>query len=496
MNEEPPSTVSIHRKYNREKYIYRHQIQNANRWLHDKKKQLLTVESPPATGKTWFLERLREEFDVNGIIQTLWITVPENRAFQTLLRQLQSQCPDIGNLQIPSGDDISEPIEKLARDICQNHFSGKQVVLFIDNGDVLSDAEWQQFERTVIEPFTREPLLRLVIAIRKEQKIRSAPLSWYRQRLLLGNLATDGESNQNQGEAQIQKLAKEFPHVAHHVNRLLEAVPAYDKTHAGLNTFLFLYAEKYPDAELTVPFFRILLESLNPISDDDVNDLVGVLSDIADYTDEWVIEELATWQKVSNSEAWERAQKLIDNHLVINIAYNRYKVADGVREFARAALRLQTAVTIETTNRNAPEKAVALVKKLTDIETTPSENAVTITPAATADKINISVELPTQFVNQLLILYGQKQLVIPNFDISQIEPQPTNPRHWIEEHFNEAELRLLCFDLGIDLKAVVSPGATWPIIVIEVIAYGRRHGRMPELLTVLRQARPDVPWPF
>lgn len=504
----PPTAVpDIRRDYNPQQYIHRPQIQSAMRWLHDKNKQLLTVASPPATGKTWFLKRLREDLDNNGIFKTLWIDVddllsppkqspgeitPDSKStwFQGFFQQLVAQCPDAKRLKFQPQGDISEQIEKLAKEMCRHCFIGQQVVLFIDNGDIVSDSSWRLFERTILEPFAREELLRLVIALREDQKVQF-PLTWRQQRLLLGELAADGAPQPHPGDEQIEALSREFPSLLPQVLQLLEAVPTYNKTHPGINTFLFLYAEKYPNPQPSVEFMRIMLESLNPFSPHDTGELIDTLRYVADYADEWVIEELAAWQNVSNTEAWQRAQKLIDNFLVVNIAYNRYKVADGVREFARTALQLQTTVTVETScDVPADQMEQRLLQGLAEMMPVYADNILNV--VTTPDRIKIALDLPTELANQLVSLYLQKQLVFSDVNVLDVKYEPVRLRALIEKHFDLAELTVLCFDLGINNQNL--SGDTLTVKITELIKHCERHGRMSDLLLALQQARPQVPW--
>jgi hypothetical protein len=60
------------------------------------------------------------------------------------------------------------------------------------------------------------------------------------------------------------------------------------------------------------------------------------------------------------------------------------------------------------------------------------------------------------------------------------------------KHFNEEELRQLCFDLGVDDEDV--PGSTKSGKARELIAYLERRDRIDELLTLCRKQRPSVSW--
>jgi hypothetical protein len=68
----------------------------------------------------------------------------------------------------------------------------------------------------------------------------------------------------------------------------------------------------------------------------------------------------------------------------------------------------------------------------------------------------------------------------------------TTLRQRLSAHFDEGELRTLCFDLGIAYDDL--PGEGKADKARELVAYLERHGRIPELVAIGRRLRPDVPW--
>lgn len=66
-------------------------------------------------------------------------------------------------------------------------------------------------------------------------------------------------------------------------------------------------------------------------------------------------------------------------------------------------------------------------------------------------------------------------------------------RKLIIAHFNEGELRDLCFDLGIDYENLPAQGKSDK--ARELVAYTMRYRRTSELVTLCRQLRPAVDWP-
>ncbi len=60
-------------------------------------------------------------------------------------------------------------------------------------------------------------------------------------------------------------------------------------------------------------------------------------------------------------------------------------------------------------------------------------------------------------------------------------------------HFNQEELSLVCFYLGLAYDDL--PGEARPKKAYELILLVARQGRLPQLLQILREERPSVDWP-
>ena len=66
----------------------------------------------------------------------------------------------------------------------------------------------------------------------------------------------------------------------------------------------------------------------------------------------------------------------------------------------------------------------------------------------------------------------------------------TSLRRTLVDHFDREELRTLCFDLGIEYENLPD---TLDGMVRELVTYCERHRCIPELLTAIRQQRPELP---
>ena len=65
-------------------------------------------------------------------------------------------------------------------------------------------------------------------------------------------------------------------------------------------------------------------------------------------------------------------------------------------------------------------------------------------------------------------------------------------RQMVQDRFDESELRTLCFDLHIDYENLL--GQSKADKARELVAYLKRHDRVPDLAQVVGQSRPDIPW--
>jgi Effector-associated domain 7 len=72
--------------------------------------------------------------------------------------------------------------------------------------------------------------------------------------------------------------------------------------------------------------------------------------------------------------------------------------------------------------------------------------------------------------------------------------QLTDLRLKIVEHFDDEELRTLCFDVGVDYDNLRGQGKEAK--ARELIDYMQRQGRLSDVIQACRKARPRVDWNF
>ncbi|HEX6385577.1 MAG TPA: effector-associated domain EAD1-containing protein [Anaerolineae bacterium] len=73
------------------------------------------------------------------------------------------------------------------------------------------------------------------------------------------------------------------------------------------------------------------------------------------------------------------------------------------------------------------------------------------------------------------------------------QEQRTQLRNILAEHFDEEDLRTLCFDLGVRYDDL--GGRSNASNARELVDFMERNGRLAELVTEGRKQRPKAPWP-
>ncbi len=66
-------------------------------------------------------------------------------------------------------------------------------------------------------------------------------------------------------------------------------------------------------------------------------------------------------------------------------------------------------------------------------------------------------------------------------------------RKLIESYFSENDVKLICYDLGVEYEGL--EGNTKPIKVISLIEHLAHRGRLKELIALLKEERGQVDWP-
>lgn len=139
---------------------------------------------------------------------------------------------------------------------------------------------------------------------------------------------------------------------------------------------------------------------------------------------------------------------------------------------------------------NLAEEILAMESQLRQIDTSNETNR---SDAAT---YNITITGGQGFV------IGNQAMVTQHFSAGDSGSEPTVPplnsaqlvtlADLTSRYFNLADVRDLCFRLGIDYEDVAGAGKSDKIR--ELVLMVERNGRSPELITLLKQLRPHVNW--
>lgn len=319
--------------------------------------RLLTITSPPATGKSWLLKRIETEMLEN--LPAFWLDArdflspiadspigsrvidPEKLAawLAQLLQKAQGNCD-----RVPIYDDSVDKavlLEKFAEAIRQC-YPGQQAYLLVEGGDEPSETAWLIIERQILEPIARQTNWRFIIVLRQEQSLQSYMLRRYQQRLVLGALPQqDTQPVVTQGREQIEKLR--LADLAQHpdlpdTTTILSVLPNYPWSHPGLNHFIFLEVRtnhRDPHKKLLVNDYRFRgLCAITRLSAEYVNGLYIYLNEIVQHLGTgWTPDDLVTHFGWSTSQAWEQIEEMRSTALVENVSRNRFQITNGVREF-------------------------------------------------------------------------------------------------------------------------------------------------------------------
>jgi hypothetical protein len=354
-----PTIHDIHRPFNRYLYVKRKkELGFAYSW-REGRRRVLTVLSPPANGKSWFLEKLHDifleegeqafkvnfcEFLAPGLIGNREI---DEHALQTWVEsfvgQVYERCESLPNLnlaaQVPA---ILDKIAGYASEKCWPH---NPIYLFVDGGDEPSSNTWRRIELEILEPIIRHGGWRLLIALRQEQRLYSYLLRQTERQLILSPLSEANNPDLHQGYDQLDRLIANEMRPVPTREQIISLLPGYSWIHPGINTFLFLeVCQNFADHGRIFLHSRLLARSIIALlgSKDDFEharieylaNRLRIISE-AQAKDEWTIEELATILQLSRTEAWQTIKPLHDYQLIVHTE-NRYKIMDGLREFTLA----------------------------------------------------------------------------------------------------------------------------------------------------------------
>lgn len=350
-------THEIRRDFDERLYVEREvELAFAKEWLKSTRR-VLTITSPPANGKTWFLTRFynflgNEEkqhafhidvryFLTKGALGEREIDhVKLQQWTEDFVAKLRQHCPNA-----PSSTDAAEAasvLNTLSGYISTQCWPGQPIYLFVDGGDEPSIKSWKEIENKILVPILVHPNWRFIIALRQFQRLHAHLLRQTEQSLQLLPLP-NSVAHHHPGHFQLQKLIEQTPPPTPLFDDVISILPDYNWIQPGLNHFLFLEAYQCFTYHQMVfagdDLLRRGVSALTPLSDTD--QILSWLKIISKMTyDEWRIEELADKLGQSRITTW-KIIKILQDHLLITNTNNRYRITDGVREFICAAQALE-----------------------------------------------------------------------------------------------------------------------------------------------------------
>ncbi len=347
----------IRRGFDENLYVEREaELAVAKEWLQSIRR-VLTITSPPANGKTWFLTRfhnfLRDEkkqhtfhidvrhFLTDGALGEREIDQSKMQQWtENFAADLRQQCPGIPT--ITDAAETAAVLGTLAQYISSQCWPDRPVYLFVDGGDEPSIKSWKEIENKILVPILAQPNWRFIVALRQFQRLHAYLLRQTEQSLELRPLPAS-TVHYHPGHIQVRKLVEKSPEPRPLFEDVIAILPEYNWIQPGLNHFLFLEAYQCFTLHQRVfagdDLLRRGVSALTPLSD--AEEILSWLKIICKMTDEWRIEELADTLGQSRITTWQIIKTLQDHFLITNTD-NRYRITDGVREFIYAAQALAT----------------------------------------------------------------------------------------------------------------------------------------------------------
>jgi hypothetical protein len=326
-----------------------------NNWIQDHRSDVLVILGPPRTGKSWFVGRLSDllcqlnhplvippvfQLDIKELIvenpgQIGQCTVSNEKYTEWVKGFIAANQPIIPTLSAYNPNmELQTSVEVLAEELTR-HFGDEPIYLIIDDGDLLTEKFWRDFEKKIVEPFHSVPdsRFRFVIALR-DDLIKLPGLK--RRRLHIEPWRGD------EGDRQLALLL--WGHNRWTVRRLKSKLPGYDWRHPGLNWYLYdQYVVNYDQQVNRQILLKDGLQKIlhatsaaNPLSE--IQDwLLTLVQTERDWTQS-DLEEL--WENETSEEVIRRSDILLNNWLFIAAGDNnsRWRLPPGVASYVRACL--------------------------------------------------------------------------------------------------------------------------------------------------------------
>jgi hypothetical protein len=346
--------MTIRIPYNRKLYVPRDEVeQKIKGWLVSNGR-LLTITSPPATGKSWLLKHTEIEIKKLPNNISFWLDVRDCLTLLSkdsvgsrqideaklakwlahFLAEVQQKCHSVPGYD--AGVETAVLLEKFAAAIQHCH-PNQKLYLLVEGGDEPTEDTWRIIERQILEPIARIANWRFIIVLRQEQRLTSYMLRRDEQRLILGTLPPPPISDKGKKQLELLWAEAQNPNLPD-IDTILNILPGYPWSHPGLNHFLFLQVKANHKLSrenwLSNEYHLHGLSAITQLPLSHINGMYTYLTQIINELDaDWTPNELMVCFKLSMSQAWERVEILKSAWLVENIARNRFKITDGVREF-------------------------------------------------------------------------------------------------------------------------------------------------------------------
>ncbi len=346
--------------YNSELFIERDkELEEAREWLKNSER-LLTVISPPATGKTWFLQKFKEnvENDTELNAVPLWINIldlidieNENDEFGDITdqkrvdwliqfrEQVNQYQPENELPAIDPTKELTTYTAEIAEQTCSQAFPNKKVVVIIDQGDMCTEYAWQKLERFIIEPLARRSEIEFIIALRNNTRLQIPVL---RLKETLMHLEPLNDSRIGRQQLTLLQNSEERNGDLD-IDEFMAKYPGYSFNHFGINANLFSnYRNQDPAShrELISSVFSEL--HIAPrISEELFEYLVKIANE---FDASWTLEDIQEkFENLSVSKSGQLVRDLRNAWFIDNLNHrsHRLQIIPEIRDFINAGLNTE-----------------------------------------------------------------------------------------------------------------------------------------------------------